>query len=207
MRTWERSEPLNSVPLGWAAWKMVDFAGPQAHSVMLATRAARLASRPLLRSQGAYALPAAVSSVDRFAGVRWKKSKAGELGMRPRRCIRAITLMWGAGGDAGAEIESLEDVVDMDVVEERLQGAVEALKRDLSGLRAGRADASMLDHLEVSAYGSMQPLSAVAQVSVKGPALLVVNAFDPSVRVSPAPPARPAAPGLIPAPNVGNTRR
>lgn len=84
----------------------------------------------------------------------------------------------------------------MDVVQERLQGAVEALKRDLSGLRAGRADASMLDHLEVSAYGSMQPLSAVAQVSVKGPALLMVNAFDPSVRVSPprGPGPRPAAP-------------
>lgn len=38
--------------------------------------------------------------------------------------------------------------------------------------------------MQVEAYGARQPLSAVAQVNAKGPQLVTVNVFDPSVRAS-----------------------
>lgn len=86
-----------------------------------------------------------------------------------------------AAAKQDAEIESIEDVIDMGEIRDHLRGAVEALKQDLSRLRPGRADAKMLDHLEVSAYGALQPMTAVAQVTVKHQGLVVMP-FDPSVR-------------------------
>ncbi len=47
-----------------------------------------------------------------------------------------------------------------------MHGAVEALKGDLSGLRTGRASASLLDPVTVEVYGSHMPITQVATVSV-----------------------------------------
>ena len=44
-------------------------------------------------------------------------------------------------------------------IERRMKGAVESLKGDLSGLRTGRANTSLLDPVVVEVYGSMMPLS------------------------------------------------
>lgn len=41
----------------------------------------------------------------------------------------------------------------------------------------------MLDHVRVEAYGEMQPLSALAQIALKNPTMLLVNPFDAAVRV------------------------
>jgi ribosome recycling factor len=50
--------------------------------------------------------------------------------------------------------------------EQKMQKSVEALKADLSKVRTGRAHPGILDHVQVDYYGSMVPLSQVANVSL-----------------------------------------
>ena len=50
-------------------------------------------------------------------------------------------------------------------IERRMNGAVESLKGDLSGLRTGRANTTLLDPVVVEVYGSNMPLNQVATVS------------------------------------------
>ena len=63
----------------------------------------------------------------------------------------------------------------------RMEKAVDSLKKDLSGLRVGRASSSMLDQINVSAYGSLMPLNQVSTVSVPEARLLLVNVWDSSL--------------------------
>ena len=63
-------------------------------------------------------------------------------------------------------------------IERRMKGAVESLKGDLSGLRTGRANTSLLDPVVVEVYGSMMPLSQVATVSAPEPRMLSVQVWD-----------------------------
>ncbi len=65
-------------------------------------------------------------------------------------------------------------------IERRMNGAVEALKSDLSGLRTGRANTSLLDPVMVEVYGSMMPLNQVATVSAPEPRMLSVQVWDKS---------------------------
>jgi ribosome recycling factor len=65
-------------------------------------------------------------------------------------------------------------------LERRMQGAVEALKHDLNGLRTGRANTSLLDPIHVEVYGSNMPLNQVATVSAPEPRLLSVQVWDKS---------------------------
>lgn len=62
----------------------------------------------------------------------------------------------------------------------RMNGAVESLKGDLSGLRTGRASASLLEPIVVEAYGSTMPLNQVATVTVPEPRMLAVQVWDQS---------------------------
>lgn len=63
-------------------------------------------------------------------------------------------------------------------IERRMQGGVESLKGDLSGLRTGRANTTLLDPVQVSVYGSMMPLNQVATVSAPEPRMLSVQVWD-----------------------------
>ncbi|MFC3174786.1 ribosome recycling factor [Novosphingobium bradum] len=91
-------------------------------------------------------------------------------------------------------------------LERRMQGAVEALKHDLSGLRTGRANTALLDTITVEVYGAHMPLNQVATVSVPEPRLLSVQVWDKS-NISPVEKAiRSAGLGLNPI-NDGNTLR
>ncbi len=63
-------------------------------------------------------------------------------------------------------------------IERRMAGAVEALKSDLSGLRTGRANTSLLDPVMVEVYGAMMPLNQVATVSAPEPRMLSVQVWD-----------------------------
>ncbi|MBE9605074.1 ribosome recycling factor [Acetobacteraceae bacterium H6797] len=63
----------------------------------------------------------------------------------------------------------------------RMDGALETLKKEFSGLRTGRASPALLEPIRVEAYGSNQPLSQVANVSVSGPSMLSVQVWDKSV--------------------------
>lgn len=66
-------------------------------------------------------------------------------------------------------------------VAKRMDGAVEHVRKELSGLRTGRASVSILDPVHVEAYGSLMPLNQVAQLSVPEPALIVAQPFDPTL--------------------------
>ena len=69
---------------------------------------------------------------------------------------------------------------DKSDIERRMVGAVDSLKGDLSGLRTGRANISLLDPVVVEVYGSMMPLNQVATVSAPEPRMLSVQVWDKS---------------------------
>src|SRR5882724_2257013 len=70
---------------------------------------------------------------------------------------------------------------DINELKRRMQGAVQALKQELGGLRTGRASASLLDPIQVEAYGSHMPLNQLATVSVPEPRLISVQVWDRSM--------------------------
>ena len=55
---------------------------------------------------------------------------------------------------------------DLNDLKRRMQGAIQALKHELSGLRTGRASPALLDHVQVEAYGNHMPLNQLATISV-----------------------------------------
>jgi ribosome recycling factor len=64
---------------------------------------------------------------------------------------------------------------------EHMHKAVESAKREFSGVRSGKASASLLDIVRVEAYGNTMPLSQVAMVAAPEPRLLTVQPFDKSL--------------------------
>ena len=95
---------------------------------------------------------------------------------------------------------------DKSDLERRMKGAVESLKSDLSGLRTGRANTTLLDPITVTVYGSQMPLNQVATVSAPEPRLLSVQVWDKN-NIGPVEKAiRSAGLGLNPI-NDGNTLR
>jgi len=70
-------------------------------------------------------------------------------------------------------------MVDLSEAERRMQGAVDAVRREFSTIRTGRANPAILDRVQVEAYGSKMDLRSVANVSVPEPRLLTVTPFDP----------------------------
>jgi ribosome recycling factor len=67
---------------------------------------------------------------------------------------------------------------DLAEVKRRMDGALAALKHELGGLRTGRASASLLDPIQVDAYGAHMPIAQVATVSVPEPRLISVQVWD-----------------------------
>ncbi|ALE03895.1 ribosome recycling factor [Bartonella ancashensis] len=65
-----------------------------------------------------------------------------------------------------------------DDLKRRMEGAVSAFRHELSGLRTGRASASLLEPLTVEAYGSVVPIKQVANISVPEPRMLLVSVWD-----------------------------
>lgn len=59
-----------------------------------------------------------------------------------------------------------------------MEKAVDASKRDFSGIRSGKASPNMLDTVRVEVYGSMMQLNQVANVSAPEPRILMVMPFD-----------------------------
>ena len=70
---------------------------------------------------------------------------------------------------------------DLDDVKRRMTGAINAFKHDLGSLRTGRASPTLLDPLQVDAYGAAMPIAQVATVSVPEPRLLSVQVWDRSM--------------------------
>lgn len=65
-------------------------------------------------------------------------------------------------------------------IERRMHGGLEAFKGDLSGLRTGRASASLLDPVTVEVYGAHMPLLQVATVTVPESRMIAVQVWDRS---------------------------
>jgi ribosome recycling factor len=63
----------------------------------------------------------------------------------------------------------------------RMEGTLEVLRKEYGGLRTGRASASLLEPVQVDAYGSHMPLNQVGTVSVPEPRLLSVQVWDRSM--------------------------
>ncbi|MDX2289507.1 MAG: ribosome recycling factor [Hyphomicrobiaceae bacterium] len=65
-------------------------------------------------------------------------------------------------------------------LEARMRASLDALKRELSGLRTGRASTHLLDPIQVTVYGSKMPLMQVATVTVPEPRSISVQVWDRS---------------------------
>jgi ribosome recycling factor len=63
----------------------------------------------------------------------------------------------------------------------RMDGALNALSHEFGGLRTGRASASLLDPIQVEAYGSVSPLNQVAGVNVPEPRMISVQVWDKAI--------------------------
>ena len=71
--------------------------------------------------------------------------------------------------------------MDLQELTRRMQGAVSVLKGELAGLRTGRASTSLLEPIQVAAYGTSMPLNQVSTVSVPEPRMLSVQVWDKSM--------------------------
>jgi len=66
-------------------------------------------------------------------------------------------------------------------VKRRMDSAIEHARKELTGLRSGRATVSLLDPVHVEAYGTTVPINQVASLSVPEPTLIMAQPFDPSL--------------------------
>lgn len=66
-------------------------------------------------------------------------------------------------------------------LKDRMEKAVDVLKRNLGGIRTGRANPGLVDSLRVDVYGSPTPIKQIATVGVPEPTQILIKPFDPSV--------------------------
>jgi ribosome recycling factor len=67
---------------------------------------------------------------------------------------------------------------DLKDIERRMRASIDNLKRELQGLRTGRASAHLLDPVQVNVYGSKMPLNQVATVTTPDPRTIAVQVWD-----------------------------
>lgn len=65
--------------------------------------------------------------------------------------------------------------------EKRMKKTVEALSHEFTKIRTGRANASLLDHVQVDYYGNLTPLNQVANVTTSDPRTLLVTPWEKSM--------------------------
>lgn len=87
---------------------------------------------------------------------------------------------------------------DIKDVGRRMDGAMDVLRKEFTGLRTGRASASLLEPVYVDAYGSRMPLNQVGTVSVPEPRMITVQVWDKSLVKATETAIREAGLGLNP---------
>lgn len=92
-------------------------------------------------------------------------------------------------------------VMNPENIKHRMEGALEALRKEFTGLRTGRASSAMLEPVHVDAYGSLMPINQVANVNVPEPRLLAVQVWDKGLVKSVEKAIRDAGLGLNPQPD------
>ena len=68
--------------------------------------------------------------------------------------------------------------IDLDAITRRMDGALNALKMEFGSLRTGRASASIVEPIQVDAYGQMTPINQLGTVNVPEPRMVVINVWD-----------------------------
>src|SRR5690606_8836309 len=71
--------------------------------------------------------------------------------------------------------------IDLHDLERRMDGALAALRGDFASLRTGRASASMLDAINVDAYGATMPVNQLATINVPEPRMVTISVWDKSM--------------------------
>jgi ribosome recycling factor len=67
---------------------------------------------------------------------------------------------------------------DIKIFDKKMQASMDVLSKEFSGIRAGRASASLLEPIKVDAYGSFVPINQVAAINVPEPRLITVSVWD-----------------------------
>lgn len=70
---------------------------------------------------------------------------------------------------------------DLAELRRRMDGALDVLRKELNGLRTGRASPNLLDPVQVEAYGNKMPLRELGNVSVPEPRMITVTVYDKSM--------------------------
>lgn len=68
--------------------------------------------------------------------------------------------------------------IDLDALQRRMDGAMTALRAEFASLRTGRASASIVEPIQVDAYGQMTPINQLGTVNVPEPRMVVINVWD-----------------------------
>ena len=69
----------------------------------------------------------------------------------------------------------------IDIAQDKMNKTISVLKRDLGGLRAGRANPQLLERILVDYYGAQTPINQMGNISSPEPRLLVINLWDPKM--------------------------
>ena len=60
----------------------------------------------------------------------------------------------------------------------KMEKSIQSLKKDLSTLRTGRANSSMLDTIKIDVYGQLMPIEQLATVSVPEARMISIQVWD-----------------------------
>ena len=72
----------------------------------------------------------------------------------------------------------MKDIIDE--LKKGMNATIDSLKKELSRVRTGRANTSLVSHIKVEYYGTPTDLNQIANLSVPEPQLIVVQPFDPN---------------------------
>jgi ribosome recycling factor len=92
-------------------------------------------------------------------------------------------------------------------LQKEMDSSVNALRKELTKMRTGRASTSLLDHVTVDYYGATTPLNQLATLSAPEPRLLVIQPFDRSAMSEIEKAILKSDLGLIPIPALTEDRR
>ena len=67
---------------------------------------------------------------------------------------------------------------DVDKIEAKMGLSINHFKKEVNGLRTGRASVALVENINVDAYGSKLPLNQVSNISVPEPRLITINVWD-----------------------------
>lgn len=76
----------------------------------------------------------------------------------------------------GTDLKTIEDECRT-----RMTAVLDHLRREMAGVRTGRASTALLDPVHVEAYGTSMPVNQVAQLSIPEPTMILAQPFDPQL--------------------------